>query len=97
MRLITAETIKSQLTNKTLYMLGAYDVLGTENSLSFKIKGSKKFRHIEITLNSHDLYDISFTQWRKDNITNQITIKDVYVDQLHSTIEKNTGLYTKLF
>ncbi len=96
-KLIIAEEIKSLLGHKTLYMLGAYDMFGAERSLQFKIKGSKAFRHIEISLNGKDLYDMTFTNWRGSKITNKEVVNDVYLDMVHKIIEEKTGLYTKLF
>lgn len=95
-KLLIAEEIKTQLGHKALYMLGAYDVFGTEKSLQFKIKGSKAFRHIEIALNGKDLYDMTFTNWRGHKITNKEVLNDISLDMLHKIIEQKTGLYTKL-
>ena len=58
--------IMQQIGNKALYMLGAkkfsYDCSKNTN-LSFRImRNAKKVNHIEITLNSMDLYDIKFNR-----------------------------------
>ncbi len=91
-----AEEIRNQLGNQALIMLGAYDFCGSKNSLMFKIKGSKAFKHIEIIHTGQDLYDIIFIKMRKLEITKREIVSGVYVDMLHKTIEKKTGLYTKL-
>lgn len=92
----TAEEIRTIVGNKALYMLGAHNICGSKDSLMFKIKGSKTFKHIKITLNPKDLFDVTFTQIRANKITSQIVVNDLYVDMLHKTIEEKTGLYTKL-
>ena len=93
-----ANEIRNQLGHKALYMLGAKEFAGTENSLRFKImRNSKKITHIQITLNSMDLYNVEFFKikrdWTKDIISE---LENVYVDQLHKLIEENTELYTSL-
>lgn len=90
-----ATEIRNQIGHKALYMLGAYDIFADTNALVFKIRGSKKWKYIKIALNGKDLYDVTFSTWRGDKITNKM-IKNVYVDQLHKTIKQETGLYTRL-
>ena len=93
--LAIAEEIRNQLGNQALRMLGADNLCGTENSLQFKIKGSKKVKHIEITLNSFDSYNITFSTWRGSTIKRDV-VENIYIDKLHKTIEEKTGLYTKI-
>lgn len=92
----TSDIIIKQLGNKALMMLGANTLLSFENGLSFKIKGSKLFKYIKIELNSLDLYDITFVNYRGMNITNSKTVNNVYVDTMHKLIESETKLYTSL-
>jgi hypothetical protein len=95
-RLIVAETIRSQIGHKALYMLGAKNMAGDEKSLSFRISGSSRVNYIKVTLNSLDLYDITFGKiW--GNSYKVISEKNgIYNDMLHSIIESETGLYTSL-
>ena len=93
--LAVAEEIRNQIGHKALYMLGAKDLAGDKYSFSFKIRGSKKWKHIKIFLNGKDLYDVTFTTWHGDKLTSK-TVNDVYADNLHKVIEEETGLYTKL-
>ena len=93
--LAVANEIRNQVGNKALYMLGAKDLAGDAHSFSFKIRGSKKWKHIKIFLNGKDLYDVTFTTWHGEKITNK-TVNDVYNDNLLKVIEEETGLYTKL-
>ncbi|MCF8255534.1 MAG: ssDNA-binding domain-containing protein [Bacteroidia bacterium] len=91
------ETIRSQVGGKALMMLGAHNLFAVKNGISFKIKGSPKFNHIEIVLNSKDLYDIKFTKFNSKGILKEETVNDVYFDQMHKVIESRTNLFTKLF
>lgn len=93
-REIAAE-IREQLGSMALKMMGAHDMYADNGDLVFKIKGSKKWKHIRIHLNGLDLYDITFTTWRKDKKTEHV-VNDIYNDQLHDIIERETGLYTRL-
>jgi hypothetical protein len=90
-----AKEILNQIGNKALFMMGACNFIGDANGVIFKIKGSKKFNYIKITLNSMDLYDISFI---KLSIANRTTkdINSIYSDQLNDIISKETGLYLKI-
>ncbi len=94
--MLVANEIRNQLGGKALYMLGARNLAGDEKSLQFDIRGSKRFNRIKIQLNSKDLYDITFYKIVKFDIKDMKTVNDVYVDQLHNVIEKETGLYTQL-
>lgn len=90
-------TILNQLGNRTLRMLGANDITLLKNGTSFKIKGSRKINRISIALNSMDTYDLTF--YKQGGIAKLkviSTVKDVYFDQLHTVIEKETGLYTRM-
>ena len=51
-----------------------------------------------IQLKPNDLYDITFTNWNRSDLSDltQRTIPDVYAVQINDIIEKETGLYTKL-
>jgi len=94
-----AATIYNQLSHGTMRMLGAYDIFYDGPALSFKIRGSKKWKHIKIALNSMDTYDLTFSTWRKVGYEEKLTqhkIEGIHVEQLHEIIERETGLYTKL-
>lgn len=62
-------------------------------SAGFDFKGSKKFTHVTIKLNSLDLYDIRFVKCGKFEIKAEKTINNIYADQLVELFEKETGLY----
>ena len=91
-----AKEIRSQLGHKCLYMLGAFNLLAHDDGLSFRIRGSRKVNYIKITLNALDLYDIEFRVVSVKQNKLVVLHGNVYFDMMHSLIEKETGLYTKL-
>ena len=92
-----AKTTFAQIGNQALFMMGACNKgFNDDGSISFKIKGSRKFNHIKIALNSMDLYDITFYKIGKFDIKSEKTINDIYSDMMHNIIEKETGLYLSL-
>lgn len=94
--LTIATEIRNQIGHKALYMLGAKNIAGDSNSLSFRIRGSQKVNHIKIALNSMDLYDMTFGKIRGDSYKVVSEKNGVYNDMLHGIIESETGLYTSL-
>jgi hypothetical protein len=94
--LTVAKEIYNQLGKKAMFMMGAKNIAGDNNSLSFKISGSPKYNFIKITLNSLDLYDVKFIKYFNYKITREVEVNNVYNDQLKDVIEKNTGLYLSL-
>lgn len=91
-----AQTIANQIGNKALYMLGAQNLAGSENSLQFKIRGSRKVSHIKVELTSMDDYTITFYKVRKFESKEVRTYNGVYCDLINKIIENETGLYTSL-
>jgi hypothetical protein len=92
-----AKTIQKQLGGKALYMLGAKNLVGGDNFLSFKIgRNSKGVNYIKIKLTSMDLYDVEFGAIRGTNYKIKYEAKGIYADMLHSTIEEHTGMYTSM-
>ena len=95
-----AATIREQIGGKALYMLGAKNFGTNGKDLVFKIgRNSKGVTHIEITLNSLDLYDVKFYACR-GGLTPSIKTKaehnNVYSDMLNGIIQKETELYLSL-
>lgn len=92
-----ANTIRKQLGNKALTMMGAKNLVGGDNYLSFRIgRNSKGINYIKITLNAKDLYDIEFGSIRGMNYKVKHQANDVYADMMHGIIEKETGMYLSL-
>lgn len=85
---------------KFIAMTGATVMRDGDNKLIAKIKGSKKYNHIEISHNSLDLYDIRFVKIggvktmyaiKKDE-----TFNNIYAEDMVNLIESETGLYLSL-
>ena len=92
-----ANTIKNQISGKSLFMLGAKNLCAVDNGLSFRIgRNSKRVNYIKITLNGKDLYNVEFGWVSKLSYKIKNSIEDIYFDMLHSVIEENTGMYTSL-
>ena len=93
-----ATTIRDQLGNTTLAMLGAHTLVDMGDGLRFGFKGCRFVNVMTITLTPADLYDVTFWNIRKRgqhiDVCNEY--RGVYADQLHAIIEEVTGLATKL-
>jgi hypothetical protein len=93
-----ANTIKDQLGRQALAMMGAKNLVGGKDYLSFRIgRNSKGVNYVKITLTPMDLYDIEFGAIRGTNYKVKYEAKGVYADMMHKIIEDNTGMYLKLF
>ena len=103
MTLQVANTIREQLGNKALFMLGAKDFMGSEAErfLQFRIgRNSLGVTHIRITLTPCDTYTITAFRIRRSKgmlTSKTIDTRDgVYVDGLHRVLESVTGMYTRI-
>ena len=97
----TYEIILQQLGGRQfIAMTGARLMHDGDNKLIAKIKGSKTCNHLEITLNSMDLYDIRFckigTAKTMFAIKNDKTFNNIYFDDMKGLIEEETKLYLSL-
>ena len=96
-----ANTINDQIGHRARVMMGAKNLMGDDNCLSFKIgRNPNNITHIKVTLDPSDTYTVDFIKIRKVKGTIYRTIvetcSDVYVDSLHNVIESGTGLYLSL-
>lgn len=93
-----ADTILKQLggINRLEVMTGAYNFLIHPNGVSFRLK-SRKANYVKIILTSKDLYDVEIGKVSGLNYKVVNEGKDLYADMLIGFIEKNTGMYLKLF
>ena len=94
-----AQTIAQQIGKQALFMLGAKNLVASENALTFKVgRNAKRVTHIKVELNGYDLYDITYYKItnRGLNVIELHTSTMVYFDQLHADFEAQTGMYTKL-
>lgn len=97
MSMEVANTIRDQVGHRALMMIGAKNLTGDKNSLSFKIgRNSAHVTHIRVTLEPSDTYTVQFYRVRRHNRTLVSEERDIYGDGLRDCIERNTGLYTSL-
>ena len=91
-----ANTIRKQL-GKALVMMGAKNLVGGKDYLSFRIgRNSKGINYIKITLTPQDLYDVEFGAIRGMNYKVKSEAKGIYADMLHDVIGQNTGMAMSL-
>ena len=94
-----ATTIRAQLGNGTLTMLGAHTLIDHGDALSFKIRGSRKANYVKVILDPSDTYTVEFVKLGRApsfKVTEVASFSMVYADNLHQVIERVTGLYTRL-
>ena len=85
--------------NKFRVMTGAKMMVSTENGIRMRIGRNKtNANFMEVSLNSLDLYDVTFAKLTKMGEMESVKSYDnVYNDMLVSIFESHTGMYTKLF
>ena len=81
---------------KLVVMTGANNFIAFSNGVSFKLK-SKKANYVKITLNGKDLYDVQFQKLFGMKSKVVAEYNDLYFDQLIPIVEKETGMYLKMF
>jgi hypothetical protein len=92
-----ANTIRSQIGRKALFMLGAKNLVGSKDGLTFKVgRNAKGVTHVKVTLTPLDLYNVEFIRVWGTKITPKAECAGIYVDMLHAAIEEHTGMYTSL-
>lgn len=95
-----AQTILKQLGgNKFLAMTGAYNLGGSKDSLSMKLRRNKsKSNYLVITLNADDTYSMTFKKFsmRTGKIEVIKEYASLYWDQLQEFYTDVTGQYTRL-
>jgi hypothetical protein len=101
--MIVAQTISDQIGRKAFLMLGAKDLMGDANSLTFKIgRNAQGVTHVRVQLDPDDTYTMQFLKVRNSKKPPYYERKvlseasGIYVDQLRSIITEKTGLYTSL-
>lgn len=95
-----ANEISRQIGNRAFAMMGAKNLLGSEDSLQFKVgRNAKRVTHIRVTLDPSDTYRVEFIRVGRAPMFKTTPVADfdgVYADTLHALIESNTGLYLSL-
>jgi hypothetical protein len=91
-----AHEILRQLGGPMFRMMTAANTLtATDNSLSFKFKGSRKWKHMKIELTPMDVYTVTFSRVHGAKLTQSVH-EDIYNEDLRPLFERETGLYTSL-
>lgn len=94
-KLEVANTIRSQIGNRALFFLGAKNLMGTADSLAFRVgRNAKGVNYVVVKLMPSDTYHVEFRSVRGTSNKLKSEVTDVYVDSLHCTIESGTGMYT---
>ena len=93
---IVAQTIADQIGRVAFVMMGAKNLLGSEDHLQFQIRGSKKVNRIVVKLEPSDTYTVKFYTGSALKIRQVAEVSDVYADSLRRVIESETGLYLSL-
>ena len=93
-----AQIILDQLggQRKLVVMTGANNFVAVKNGVAFKLK-SRIANYVKIVLNGNDLYDIEFQKLIGTKSKKVAEYNDIYFDQLIPIVEKETGMYLKLF
>ena len=94
-----ANTIYRQLGgNRFRVMTGAKMMVSTENGIRMRIGRNKtNANFMEVSLNSLDLYDVTFAKLTKMGEMKSVkTYDNVYNDMLVRIFESHTGMYTTL-
>ena len=76
-------------------MTGAYNFVGSENSLSLRFKGSRQWNAMRIELTPMDVYKVTFMRIGPKTFKEEVH-EDIYCDTLVELFERKTGLYTSL-
>lgn len=98
--LATAETIRSQIGGRALFMMGAKNLIAhneQRGGLSFRTGrvAAGKANYVKIVLNDLDLYDVEFGKVSRGYKVIK-KIDGMYFDNLHEAIEHYTGLALSL-
>lgn len=95
-----ANTIAEQIGHRAFMMLGAKNLLGDENSLTFKIgRNVQGVTHVRVQLDPDDTYTMQFLKvGRAPRFEKKVLSEasNIYADQLRKVIEQKTGMYTNL-
>lgn len=97
------QTIADQIGGRAFMMLGAKDLVATENGLRFAIgKNERGVNRVVVELDADDTYTVKFWNVSTSRKTYETKIKEisevsmVYVDSLRRVIESGTGMYTSI-
>jgi hypothetical protein len=99
MSLHVANTIRDQIGQVALRMIGARDLVGSERGLSFRIGSGapKRATHVRVTLDPSDTYTVTACQYSKRALEMRTLSEESGLcwDSLRDSIERQTGFYTR--
>ncbi len=95
---VAKEVLRQIGGNMAIRMIGAYNLVGDANSLSFRFKATAKLsmNFCKITLTPMDLYDFELGRVRAGKYTQVYQVSGTYEDQLVKIFEQETGLCLSL-
>lgn len=93
-----AKTIIHQMGgfNRLVAMVGANYFMHGDDFVQFRFEGSRKANLVEITLNSLDLYDVTYYKAHGINCREVASSEGLFWDMLKSDFEQTTGLHLSL-
>lgn len=91
-----ANTIAKQIGNAALAMLGAKNLVGDSDSLTFRFQGCKSANCLRIKLEADDTYTMTFLKIRGVDVRTVEEVEGAHAEDMHRVIEQTTGLYTRL-
>jgi hypothetical protein len=98
--LTVAKTIIQQMggQGRLVAMLGAYNFVGSENSVAFRFKcrAHNGANGLYIRLDPSDTYTVEFISCRGMSRKVKGSFQDIYAEDLRSLFEGQTGLYLSL-
>jgi hypothetical protein len=93
-----ASEIAKQIGGQAFMMMGTTRKFADGDALVFDVRGCPRWNKVKVTLNYMDTYDLEFIKIGPApafHLTSR-RVSDVYFDQLHEVIERETGLYLSL-
>ncbi len=89
-----ANEISKQIGNAAFCMIGAKNLVGGDNYLTFKImRNAKRVTHVRVTLDPSDTYTVEFIRcWGTKAPEILESVEGIYCDMLKSVIGCGTGL-----
>jgi hypothetical protein len=99
--LTVAKTIAAQIGAPAFAMMGARDLVGDVDRLTWKIgRNAKRVKAVQVILDTAtDTYTVRFLHQKRAPSFEVVELarhSGVYVDMLHEIIESETGLYLSL-
>lgn len=91
----TIQALLAQL-GTALPMLGARDVVASENAIQFRIRGCKAGNKIRIELRPDDTYSVELWRVKGADTSMPASVDGVHADRLHTVLSSLTGLDVRL-